>query len=67
MSDWPDGPAKTSVSTKAHYMTSMLDAGVVIAPFTVDPLGGLGPTAHSLLFGKSMISRALTFPLTSVS
>lgn len=30
----------------------MLDAGAAVAPFNVDPLGDLGPTAHSLLFGK---------------
>ena len=50
------------------FIPAMLHAGTTIVPFSVDPLGGLGPTAHALLFGTQFdppppLPKGLSFQL----
>ena len=42
-----------SLVPPADYFTALLQAGIILLPFTVDPFLGLGPFAHAFLFGSS--------------
>ena len=39
--------------TAATFAHALLSEGILLLPFTIDPFGGLGPSAHKFLFGKT--------------
>jgi hypothetical protein len=49
-----DDKARTDCAyTSSQYITNLTDAGILLFPFTVDHLGGLGHHAHLFLYGTN--------------
>ena len=49
---------RSKLHTKVHvnkeqYFASLLQAGIILLPFTVDPFGSLGHFAHAFLYGST--------------